>query len=251
MRSKERSWGECCGINDIVECSCSLCLEIRNAERVCSSTTEAIRKNKQQLEAAEKAQPVMQPLPQDETLALQVLFFLHMPAEFRALSRLSFQAQQMLLPRKWESQLMTAVKQPDYKSWSSYYNNQQVSIYHKSANIQRGKDGTVKLGFVGMLGEPETMVDKCRTPSDGIWHPVGLAPGSIMWQGGDVESDKREFNFDPFSPNVRPEWVVTEFTERLSTEDQSLQWAMPQHGFIGTSLERGNLAIANQSDAPE
>jgi hypothetical protein len=52
------------------------------------------------LEEAERAPPpVIQPLPQSDDLALSWIFFLHMPQCFRHLSRISFLAQQMLLPR--------------------------------------------------------------------------------------------------------------------------------------------------------
>jgi hypothetical protein len=52
------------------------------------------------LKRAEKPpSSIIQALPLDEVKALKVLFFMHMPPEFRLLSALSFAAQQMLLPR--------------------------------------------------------------------------------------------------------------------------------------------------------
>ncbi|CAM9957051.1 unnamed protein product, partial [Ectocarpus sp. 4 AP-2014] len=147
-------------------------------------------------------------------------------------------AQQMLLPRAWDTNITDAVKTPNMDLWSAYYNSHQPAV--------QGHNGGVQLGYCGELGQPETMVDRCTEPSDGVWHPDSLAPGYMLWQGG---SFSRQFCFDPLSPKVRPEWVVRGFTEKLLGQDQSLQWAMPQYGIGKTSPERGNISIARQGDA--
>ncbi|CAM9896127.1 unnamed protein product, partial [Ectocarpus fasciculatus] len=155
-----------------------------------------------------------------------------------AISTVKSKAQQMLLPRVWDTNVMDAVKTPNMDLWSAYYNSHQPA--------SRGHDGDVQLGYCGELGQPETMVDRCTEPSDGVWHPDSLAPGYMLWQGGMFS---RQFCFDPLSPKVRPEWVVRGFTEQLLGQDQSLQWAMPQYGIGKTSPARGNMAIASQGDA--
>ena len=79
---------------------CEMRQKAESAERACSSTEKDIRDEQSALAIAMKIQPVLQPLPKDESSALSVIFFLFMPEEFRALSLLSFMAtQQMRLPR--------------------------------------------------------------------------------------------------------------------------------------------------------
>ncbi|CAM9858519.1 unnamed protein product [Ectocarpus sp. 6 AP-2014] len=177
-----------------------------------------------------------------------------MPSVFRSLSRLSFQAQQMLLPREWNTSLSEAVKQqPCSDSWSAYYNTHQSSVYHTRATpAVRAQDGDVKLGYIGEVGKPEKMVDRCLKPSDGVWHPDALSPGRMLWRGGSFPGDMRDFCFNPFSSKVDQEWISEGYTEQLSEPDgESLQWALPQHGVGQTSRERGNIALATQGDTPE
>ncbi|CAM9681753.1 unnamed protein product, partial [Ectocarpus sp. 8 AP-2014] len=177
-----------------------------------------------------------------------------MPSVFRSLSRLSFQAQQMLLPRKWNASLSEAVKQQQCSdSWSEYYNAHQSSVYHTRATpAVRAQDGDVKLGYIGEVGKPEKMVDRCVKPSDGVWHPDALSPGRMLWHGGSFPGDRRDFCFNPFSSKVDQEWISEGYTEQLWEPDrQRLQWALPQHGVGQTSPERGNVALATQGDAPD
>ena len=230
--------------------ACERRKKIASAERACSSTEEDLRGEQSALTVAMKVQPVLQPLPKDEASALSVIFFLFMPEEFRALSLLSFMAaQQMLLPRKWHTGVEATVKVSKCHSlWSSYYNEHQSSKYHAAVHKQKGEDGDVMLGLFGEVGKPETSVDSCSNPTDGVWHPDDLAPGVMMWKGGRYDGDRKESSFNPFSGLVQPEWMVVESTEQL--KDRSLQWAMPQHGFERTNGTRGNLAIATQGDAP-
>jgi hypothetical protein len=61
------------------------------------SILSGLRAKLKQAEMAPEA--VWQPLPAQEGLALQALFFLFMPPLFRVLSRMTFTAQQMLFPR--------------------------------------------------------------------------------------------------------------------------------------------------------
>ncbi|CAM9964866.1 unnamed protein product, partial [Scytosiphon promiscuus] len=233
--------------------TCHACERVSNAASAYRVTKKKIEGLKQRLEETKATPPVLQPLPEDETAAYQVLFFLWMPEVFRSLSHLSFQAQQMLLPREWDESLTAVVQQPDCPTfWASYYNSHQSSVYHTPLTANRqGHDGAVKLGFCGSLGEPEKMVDHCSTRSDGVWHPDASPPGRMVWQGGDFSADKRSFPFDPFSSGIRPEWLADGYTEQLGGPDSRLQWAMSQYGIDKTSCERGNLAMATMDDRPE
>ncbi|CAM9254126.1 unnamed protein product, partial [Sphacelaria rigidula] len=229
-------------------CDCTLCSEVRNADDACSSTKTIISSKRAEFEGAEHAAPVVQPIPEDESMALQVLFFLHMPETFRILSKLSFQAQQALLPRKWDGTLRKAVDEPETQGcWASYYNRHQQSCYNEQTLVPRGESGDVELRYVGDEARPETRVDACGTPAHGVWYPDVLAPGCMRWKGGGVATDNRGKYFNPFSSRVQASWIVEEFTEQLPMEDRgSLQKYMPQHGFHQTSRDRGNLAIADQ-----
>jgi len=61
--------------------------------------TRKVARLQQQLTEVERSPPsVLQPLPTSKDLALQILFYLNMPALFRTLSSMSFTAQQMLVP---------------------------------------------------------------------------------------------------------------------------------------------------------
>ncbi|CAN0245880.1 unnamed protein product, partial [Hapterophycus canaliculatus] len=182
--------------------TCDRCEDMATASRACDATKREIATFERRLKETETIPPVFQPLPKDETAAYQVLFFLHMPEVFRSLAHLSFQAQQMLLPRKWDTPLTKAVQRPPCRTlWSAYYNSSQSSKYLRNlTETRRGQDGAVKLGFDGELGKPEKMVDHCSTPSDGVWHPDALLPGCMVWEGGTFSADVRPFSFDPFSP---------------------------------------------------
>ena len=229
---------------------CGLCAKYLSAERACTSAEQDIHYTQSALAIAMNVQPVLQPLPNDEASALSVIFFLFMPEEFRALSLLSFMAaQQMLLPREWHPGVEAVVKVSEcYQLWSSYYNEHQSSKYHSTSLKLQGEDGDVMLGIFGEVGKPETSVDLCTMPTDGVWHPDDLAPGRMMWIGGRYNGDRKRSCFNPFSGKVQPDWMVEEHTERL--KERSLQWAMPQRGFESTARSRGNMAIATQGHAP-
>ena len=228
---------------------CKARLDVISAEKTLSVTEKDLGQTKAHLRIAKEVSPVLQPLPDDETAAFGVLFFLFMPEEFRALSLLSFMGQQMLLPRKWDDKVEKAVKASQCTmKWSRYYNKHRSSRFQTVSSQRRGGDGDVVLGLFGEIPKPETSVDLCSRPTDGVWHPDDVAPGRMLWNGGQYKDDRRSQNFNPFSRCMRPEWLVVENTEKL--EDESLQWAMAQHGFDGTHRTRGNRAIATQGDAP-
>lgn len=72
--------------------------QLTRQEGVTASLTRTKKNKEADLKAAEKSPPpIFQPLPRDQELAKKVLFFLHMPEEWRILSRVTFTCQQMLI----------------------------------------------------------------------------------------------------------------------------------------------------------
>lgn len=112
-----------------------------------SSTVSILESAKSQLdsqldEALKPPPSVIQPLPHDEPAALQWLFFLHMPPLFRHLSRASFLAQQMLLPRPLGDAASAIGVQPFATSLTLHYNqHQQCRPYHTPPQQRSGSDG--------------------------------------------------------------------------------------------------------------
>jgi hypothetical protein len=64
---------------------------------------ESIRIKSNEVTQAEAPINVLyQPYPEDRSKTMKILFFLHMPLDIKEFSRLSFTAQQMLLPRDFD-----------------------------------------------------------------------------------------------------------------------------------------------------
>ena len=189
---------------------------------------------------------VIQPLPQSPAIALRWLFFLHMPPLFRALSRATFLAQQLLLPPDVD------LPPVDWKSrLASHYNAHQASAY-AAVEPRQGHDGAVLLVSSDAAIEPTRVgpshVNSYTTPQHGVWHPDGMRLG-MGWQGSGSKADAWTCAFDPFLPVTR-QATVDAFTEQLPEEAIELQWAMPQYGTAATPADRGNLAIATQDARP-
>ncbi|CAN0412868.1 unnamed protein product, partial [Discosporangium mesarthrocarpum] len=237
--------------------TCTRCMALPPATQAVRRTEKIIAERKRSLEEAERSPlGVIQPLPAEEGKALQVIFFLYMPLTLRQLSRLSFTAQQMLLPRNWDMGVLQAAKDDAFATgWPEHYNSHQASRYAPHVRPNEGTDGAVLLGSSENVPQPHDVpprhVDHCSSTFDGVWHPDSLAPGRLGWKGGDFPADVRsESLYDPFSHAVPPSCTVIYFTEELEGEDKSLQWAMPQHGWDATDPTRGNLGIVSRGDIP-
>ena len=207
--------------------------------------------------------PVLQPLPAERIKAMAVIFFLKMPRHFQALSRLSFMAQQMLVPGACEITIPAAdqgeafeeqvidISRPIERpgpatSWRDYYTSQ-------SSGPERQAELTmVKLGALEQLPDKFGPKDVMQYSSrdDGVWHPDHLEP-CLFWDGGvhDLFAlDRRDGAFfDPFAP-LSDEAVVRWFTETLPDDRVEMQWVMGST--YGKSLTRGNEAIAFQAFRP-
>ncbi|PNH12760.1 hypothetical protein TSOC_000242, partial [Tetrabaena socialis] len=213
-----------------------------------------------ELAEAEKAPPsVMQPLPSDSKLAYQWLFFLFMPPLFRCLSRASFLAQQMLLPRPCSAEVAKAVADAFSTSLVAHHKAQRaIRMYHLVPRQRTdGADGAVKLWSRAHLPDAKDIgpkhVDSCTSPSHGVWYPDSVPP-SMAWSGsGSVADQGQGFPspfFNPFAP-VDERTVELYFTEQLPQHAASLQWTMHQRGTVGaTPAERGNIGIAQQGSRP-
>ena len=249
--------------------SCRAALSSNQQQRVAKQTA---------ITQAEKAPPpVVQPLPRDPGLALQWIFFLHMPHMLRQLSRASFLAQQLLLPRgPCPPSVAAGIAVTGYMtSIAQHYNDHQSSEDHTPLSPRTGQDGAVE-----MMSRQE--IPKSIGPSnvkhmqswDGVWHPDSLQL-AMAWPGSGCKVDELELPagyFDPFSAKVPHAAVVDFFTEQLRCEppsgaaagaaaeaasgqsggggggqqDHPLQWGLPLYGSV--AAERGNVAIAWQGE---
>lgn len=246
------------------------------AQREINVLTADLDTLKSNLTEAERApDPVIQPLPSDKSLALKVLFTLHMPKTFRMLSRLSFTAQQLLLPRPWENSVSgggltpgaeedssvewnvkSKVAVAEHKTiWAGHYNSYKKGKYHDSSII----GDSVSTGEVGfgcqhssvpaMKDIGPSQVDSCRSPNDGVWHPNSVSL-SMSWSGGPLPFDKMGSTFNPWA-GLNPVWTAISFTELLPEKSRSLQWSLYQpSGSEAVNPCRGNLAISFQDLKP-
>ena len=238
-----------------------------------SSYERLVAAKRQEIKSEEiPPEPIFQPLPAAQDKAYRVLFDLLMPAELQQLSRLSFTAQQMLLPLDDKVKLPTEevidigrqikVENGPKTTWNSYYsitstgrertaNTNNKIVFGSFSDVPRSKD--VRGDNVRTYMPPAVIPG----PGDGVWHPDRLAPGhggcgSLFWSGGECPLDERCGGFfDPFAAIPGSAKVVS-FTERLPKAYSGMQWAMNQFGNIsdGFGLKRGNLAEAWQDEQP-
>ncbi|GIL75394.1 hypothetical protein Vretifemale_5196 [Volvox reticuliferus] len=230
--------------------------KVRNNER-------ATKSKRNELEDAERAPaPVVQPLPRSSTLAQRWLFFLHMPPLLRHLSRFSFLAQQMLLPRPISPEVARAIGTAYYTNLTTYYNDQRhCRTFLRNERLQQSHDGQEgRVMFWSKSTVPDhkdigpKKVDQCTSRSDGVWYPDVLET-SMAWAGsGSLVDLGFPARFNPFA--VLPNRSLTElyFTEQLPSENGDvapLQWAMHVRASANdTPADRGNLAIARQDLKP-
>ncbi len=171
-------------------------------------------------EALKAPPPVIQPLPQDDTKAKKVLFFLEMPGEFRYLSNLTFVAQQQLVPKSWTGTVNRGgdpvnlesidvfeelvVKQTNH-DWKCHYDYQSY-LYKADGEYPRQNTSGVGLSMHQAVPQPRN-IGPSRTndftcPSEGVWYP-DQSNVRLVWNGGKYSwgrhSSGSEFN--PFKIN--------------------------------------------------
>lgn len=241
--------------------------KLSQATRKVNSIKGDIASSNRCLEATLRApSPVCQPLPKAESNALQWLFFLHMPPIFRVLSTLSLTGQQMLVPRPWKALCdgpdgteLVDVLQPLLLTkgdcLSVFYNRYQSCEFHTPNERRHGARGNVALVSPRPVAEvrPKTIgptsVDDMVTKEHGVWYPDSVAY-VMEWTGGSLSWDCRDGqSFDPF--RVPRKWVISYFTEKLESEENSLQWAMRLEENSDVIDERGNRSLATQEARPD
>ncbi len=149
---------------------------------------QKIRSKKNEIEIAEKApSPILQPLPCDKDRALKIIFFLFIPKKFKHLCRLTFIAQQLLVPRPWVCDcggadgvekvniLDTISVVKKCHDWISHYDNSQRSVYHTPSKTRKGAILDVKLSMHFAVPQAKEIgpkhVDHFYNKNEGIWYP--------------------------------------------------------------------------------
>lgn len=186
-----------------------------------------------------------------------------MPTHFRTLSRLSFMAQQMMLPREpYPDERDTKVVESLKWAWADHYSDHQrivkydanpkhlTSITSSTTDThRRGSEGRVQIGSRKAAKDPKTFpksLDKYSTTSDGVWRPDCWP--ELGWSGGDFPLDsKRAYLFDPFHPPADEMARVRFYTARPA--DPSVQWAY--YTVQSPDPTRGSIAIAAPADGPK
>ena len=236
-----------------------------NAERIALS---AVKTKVQEMEEADKPPPaVFQPLPSTESEALTALFALYMPSDFRTLSRMSFMAQQMLLPRAPfpDTTCITKVNKFNW-TWVDHYNSMQPVVEYDMTDPKRlssvvkhnrrnpglwGSSGKVLFG--ARKGRPVQQdfpksVRQYNYDSTGVWHPNSMP--ELGWRGGDFHLDA-VFGCFPFDPCYIDPWVAPsdEMTRiRFYTARAVDSEFQPAFYMIPSPVpHRGNSAIAAAS----
>jgi hypothetical protein len=200
---------------------------------------------------------IFQPLPAEGAAAQPILFFLTMPTHFQVLSRLSFAAQQQLLPSSGtvaqpmseeEIDVEAAIEQAPAKTvWRQYYLGTSTARHLSSAietKVLLESDHTVPQSS----HFSPSNVRLFSSPSTGIWHPDELRP-RLLWTGGGFSLDQRGGFFNPFV-SLPDAALVLSFTETLKPTHRSMQWAVAQHG-AASLASRGNVAEARQDIKPD
>jgi len=253
----------------------------KSNKKAYSKTLKTIASLKRKIESTEQSRQetikpppaLLQPLPANEGKAMPILFFIRMPRHFQVLSRLSFMAQQMLLPRNstmyaypgdhnvctFESiDLKTTQAKPKTR-WVEYYAQHNGKYSPVATYVEMGSKneppGVTEIG-------PLSVMDYTSS-ADGVWHPDILEP-DMHWSGGvtggSFELDIRSNGyFDPFT-EIDFRATVVYFTETLPACFRSMQWCLPVwSNQLDTwskqmqleSKTRGNLALAVQYTKPK
>ncbi|KAJ8606838.1 hypothetical protein CTAYLR_009177 [Chrysophaeum taylorii] len=218
-------------------------------------TWEWVSAKKREIKVTEKPpSPVYQPLPEEGDAALEVLFFMFLPDELQALSRLSFVAQQMLLPQDNKkfteddiSPVRGAISEEDPVGlWQCYYRSRS----DRAAKVVTTK---LRLAFSDKIPKADQIslpnVRNYHRKSDGVWHPNTIGR-RVYWNGGDFPLDVRGYYFNPFAP-VDFRATVQHLTEELPSEYATMQWMAAQYTVDEADPRRGNVPLAKLDSKPK
>jgi hypothetical protein len=231
--------------------------------KIKSKTSLECTKTNELRNAEKPPSVVIQPLPSNEEQAMQVLFFQHMPADFCQFLRLSFVAQQMLLPRDFsftnlydhnskcrfnnsKCRLRKTIEVDILKtSIDNYYSDNSIIKHSNRAKISLMS--TQKLPDFTKYGPQH--IDNFIQPSDGVYHPNEIEP-SLGWKGGEFTLDSKSIFFDPFVVYKRGKFISEEFTPVVHGSHSKL---LSKFLFLNpkyTTSTRTNQLIAEQWERP-
>jgi hypothetical protein len=230
----------------------------RRRERDAASSRVAVLER--QLAAAElPPPPVFQPVPAAAAAAGQWLFFLHMPPRLRVLSRATFLAQQLLLPRPLGTNgtEMLVVRSAAFKSSIKDHYNREQSATYAATTTRTGADGAVSLHSPDERPKDSNVqlqhIDQYTDKKQGVWHPDGWRL-QLGWRGSGATADSAwqlpGVHFSPFI-DVPAQLLEGTFTEQLPAQYRRLQWALWQPGAMEqVDVRRSNQGIATRCDKP-
>ena len=224
--------------------------QYRDAERKLSRLADLISETKSTIKRKETPPaPLLQPLPQSKETAMPILFFLQMPIIFQVLSRMSFMAQQMLLPNQIEVAVPRTPSSDDVSDstikikietkepgtlWNDYYKDHKGTCSPVDSKVIMGSWGKIPDGK--SLGPNNIM--EYTSNNDGVWHPDQLTP-DMWWCGGHVKVDSREEKyFNPFA-EIDSRATVLYFTETLQLQQICCSGRCP----CTTAKTRKGLAV--------
>lgn len=196
---------------------------------------------------------IMQPLPSSPSKALPILFFLSMPESLEILSRLSFTAQCVLLPRDAESG--NFLNPGDLEKGNFRYSRTSKSLWYE----YYGKTCTgrsfpaartrVTLGSNECIGPGNSWypnnVRMHFSADTGVWHPDSISI-HLLWKDP-WSSDSSHHFLDPFKTMHSEGDFVRAFTEVIKNED--IEWSSPQYGSC-VAPERGNEGLSRLFNIP-
>ena len=203
-----------------------------------NSLCSTVRSTRSLIEHERKCpSPVFQPLPRDERIAFQVLFFLYLDPLLRSLGEMIFTSQSLLFQdRPGETREMKT-------KWDEYYN------YHSKRSISWPSFGPGLLHCGSIHSVPAHVggfyIKDLRRPSDGIYHPDSIIP-EVFWKPNRSSQNMS----DPFFVS---QFSVQYFTESLAKAEDTLSWALPISHAKADDInkERGNEPIAKLHKKPQ
>lgn len=208
--------------------------EMRQYRHIAHQLRPQVAKKERMLATVLQCPFTVSALPEDKTLALEVVFFLNMPADIALLGQLCVAAQRALAPLgTWTSAM--PVEHMQETTWLKHV---------RSHGLSPNSSGTVFTACPLGISVPHSygppMIDSLSDEEDYaircVWYPPGGNNG-FFWK------DASGYSVNPFK--ISRATTVSYFTHTLPCELQSLQWAIASPGGDGGSDEkRGNLAYS-------
>jgi len=203
-------------------------------------------------EAQKPPERVRQRVPADDGKALEVLFFLYMPSEFKILSHLTCVANLMILPDNYPNSWFDwpEMNGENCSTWQEYYRKScNYGMERPNTNV-----GSVFLCFckpLPTLKSAYSDVMGIYSKTTDVWYPdagwYDALDLKLAWEGGDYAPDIKNKIYNPFKSPLVSE-ISKGFTAQFGEKGKVLQQYLDR-SFNNTNA-RGNLGIANQADKP-